>query len=255
MGDDQNRAWAYSLIDQQPQGDEGGIVGWLSRLCRAAAQEVNVIAATITMGAPGDTSVVIATSTHASQRFAEAEYAVGEGPANDAWMYRRPVLVPELGSPQDGAWPGYTATAAAAGIVAVFAFPLQVGAVRVGVLTLYNDVPGRLAPADLATCLLMAELATECLIESHAADGGPIDPTMEAAADVRMEIYQAQGMVAVALGISLIDALATLRGNAFQSGRDLIDVASDIVHNGYRLGDDRHDGNEEGSGPGMKDQP
>lgn len=243
--DDHTRAWAFSLIDQQPPGAEDGVVDWLSRLCRAASQEVNVIAATVTMGAPGDTSVVVATSSPGSQRFAEAEYAVGEGPANDAWLHRRPVLVPELGGAQDGAWPGYTATAAADGIMAVFAFPLQVGAVRVGVFTLYHDKPGRLASSDLATCLLMAELATERLIESRAADAGAVDPSLEAAADVRVEIYQAQGMVAVALGISLIDALATLRGHAFRSGRELIDVASEIVHNGYRLGDDRHDRNQE----------
>lgn len=243
--DDHNRAWACSLIDQQPPGAEDGIVDWLSRLCRVASQEVNVIAATVTMGAPGDTSVVVATNAPASRRFAEAEYAVGEGPANDAWLHRRPVLVPELGGPQDGAWPGYTATAAAAGIVAVFAFPLQVGAVRVGVFTLYHDEPGPLTTSNLATCLLMAELATERLIESRAADVGAIDRSLEAAADVRVEIYQAQGMVAVARGISLIDALATLRGHAFESGRDLIDVASEIVHNGYRLGDVRHDRNRE----------
>lgn len=242
---DHNRAWAFSLIDQQPPGAEDGIVDWLSRLCRAASQEVNVIAATVTMGAPGDTSVVVATNAPASQRYAEAEYAVGEGPANDAWLHRRPVLVPELGGAQDGAWPGYTATAAAAGILAVFAFPLQVGAIRLGVLTLYHDEPGPLTPSDLATCLLMAELATERLIESRAADEGATEPSLEAAADVRMEIYQAQGMIAVALEISLIDALATMRGHAFQSGRDLIDVASAIVHNGYRLGEDRHDRNHE----------
>lgn len=243
--DDHTRAWALALIDQQPPGSEDGVVDWLSRLCRAASQEVDVIAATVTMGAPGDTSVVVAASAPGDQRFAEFEYAVGEGPANDAWLLRRPVLVPELGGSQDGAWPGYTATATAAGVVAIFAFPLQVGAVRVGVLTLYHDQPGTLSPANLATCLLMAELATERLVDSHASEGEAVDPSLEAAADVRMEIYQAQGMVAVALEISLVDALATLRGHAFQSGRDLIDVASEIVHNGYRLGDDRHDRNHE----------
>lgn len=193
------------------------------------------MAATITAGPPGDSSAVVAAHEPAGRRFAEPEFAVGEGPAHDAWALRRPVLVPELGGPLDGAWLGYAATATAAGIRAVFAFPLQVGAVRVGVLTLYHDRPVGLAQSDLTTCLVMAELATERLIDSAHVDDGDIGPSLDDAVAFRAEIYQAQGMVAVAHGLTLADSLASLRGHAFQTGRALNDIAYDIVHHGYRL--------------------
>lgn len=244
MDDGRLRSWALLLIEQQPSGHEPGVAQWLNRLCRAIAHEVQVCAATVTVGLPGDTSAVLAANEPASRRFAEAEYDVGEGPTHDAWRFRRPVLIPQLGGPDGVAWPGYTTTAMAAGVLAVFAFPLQVGAVRVGVLTLHHDQVGPLAQPDLTTCLVMAELATERLINSTTAARG-VDPSLDDAVAYRSEIYQAQGMVAAALAISLGDALAKMRGHAFHTGQDLIDVAHDIVHNGYRLADDRHDHHEE----------
>jgi len=47
--------------------------------------------------------------------------------------------------------------------------------------------------------------------------------------DRRDQIYQAQGMLMVELGISLEEALARMRALAFSSGQELADVAADIV--------------------------
>ena len=55
----------------------------------------------------------------------------------------------------------------------------------------------------------------------------------------RSEIYQSKVMVAVALGLSLADSLATLQAHAFRTGRDLGAIAHDIVQHGYRLAEDR----------------
>jgi hypothetical protein len=130
--------------------------------------------------------------------------------------------------------------ASAAGVRAVFAFPLQMGAVRFGVLTLFRDHPGELPRSDLRMCLSMAALATERLINDSTLAGGELDPSLQEPLDFRNVVYQAQGIVAVALGISLIDALARMRGHAFRSGRELAEVADNIVHNGLRLVDDEH---------------
>lgn len=236
--DDELRARALSLIQQRPRAGGHGIVGWLTRLCQVLSVEVGVTAVTVTVGPPNDRSAVIAASGPAHQRFAESEFGAGEGPAQDAWTHGRPVLVPELGRSQDGAWPGYAMIASAAGVCAVFAFPLQMGAVRFGVLTLFRDHPGELPRSDLRMCLSMAALATERLINDSTLPGGELDPGLQEPLDFRNVVYQAQGIVAVALGISLIDALARMRGHAFRSGRELAEVADNIVHNGLRLVDD-----------------
>jgi AmiR/NasT family two-component response regulator len=58
---------------------------------------------------------------------------------------------------------------------------------------------------------------------------GEIDPDLKSALGFRSEIYQAQGMTMVALGIPLPEALAVMRAHAFAAGRMLIDVSTDVV--------------------------
>lgn len=192
--------------------------------------------ASLATGPPRAGSAIIAATEPTGRRFAEAEFGAGEGPAHEAWTSRRPVLVPEVGGPHDHTWPGYTHIASTAGICAVFAFPLQVGAIRLGVLTLFHDRPRQLTQSDLRTCLVMAELGTEKLTDhSSAREHEVLDPSLDTAMALRSEVYQAQGMVAVALGITLLDALAMMRSHAFQTGTDLIGLANDIVHHGLQL--------------------
>ena len=50
-----------------------------------------------------------------------------------------------------------------------------------------------------------------------------------------LEVYQAQGMVMVDLGVSLAEALVRLRAHAFVEGRPVGDVARDIVAGRLRL--------------------
>ncbi|APX31761.1 hypothetical protein BH708_02415 [Brachybacterium sp. P6-10-X1] len=221
---------------------------WLNRLCGALADEIDVAVVTVVLGAPGESSAVLAANTPSHARHAETEFDVGEGPAQQAWTRRRPVLVSELDGPDGNAWPGYTMTAVAAGVRAAYAFPLQMGAARVGVLAIYHDEARGLTESDLNTCLSMAELATQRLIDASGPPAGQeigtvpeIDPSLGWPLHVRDEVYQAQGIIAVRLRVTLTEALARIRGHAFTAGRDLIDVAADIVHAGLALNDVAHD--------------
>ncbi|HYO19423.1 MAG TPA: ANTAR domain-containing protein [Dermatophilaceae bacterium] len=46
----------------------------------------------------------------------------------------------------------------------------------------------------------------------------------------RLEVYQAQGMLMVDLGVGIGEAMARLRAYAYAEGRALSDVANDIVN-------------------------
>src|SRR5258708_14840772 len=70
---------------------------------------------------------------------------LGEGPCIDAYHQDRPVLEPDLASPRLARWVAFSAPAVAAGVRAVFGFPLRVGAIRLGALNLYSDRPGPLS--------------------------------------------------------------------------------------------------------------
>lgn len=187
-----------------------------------------------------DREAIVAASDELAREGAALEFDVGEGPARDAFAHGRPELVPDLGATQDGAWPGYAPAARAAGVGATFSFPLQVGAARFGVLTLYSVAARRLDRAEVAKCLAIAELVTEILLDSSdTTSDGEIDPGLKSSLGFRSEIYQAQGMVMVTLRITLAESLARMRGLAFSSGRDLIEVALDIVAGRIILTDDR----------------
>jgi AmiR/NasT family two-component response regulator len=55
----------------------------------------------------------------------------------------------------------------------------------------------------------------------------------------RAELFQAQGMVMVQLGVSLADALARIRAHAYATNRPLREVAADIVARRLRFDPER----------------
>ncbi len=177
----------------------------------------------------GGFQAVAGASDEHSRSLEEIQFSLGEGPGRDAFATGRPVLVPDLES-AFVRWPGYVPAVLRAGICAAYTFPLQLGAMRFGVLTFYADRARTLGAPELTHCLIFAELATEMLLESPA--GTPTeeaDPGLQNALHFRSEIYQAQGMVMVALGVTLIEALALMRAHAFSNGLDLTDLALSIL--------------------------
>ena len=82
----------------------------------------------------------------------------------------------------------------------------------------------------LQRCLVAADAATQLLL-STGADGDLLipDPDVQDSLHIRSEVYQAQGMLTVELGVSLSDALAWLRAMAYAEDIDLNDLATDLV--------------------------
>lgn len=228
-----------ALMSLEPSVGARGIADKLHRLVCAATTGLDLHGAVVTLKSVDDSEAIAAASDATSRGLGELEFSVGEGPAHDAFALGRPVIVTELAGPEGDAWPGYTPAGHGAGIGAVFAFPLQLGASRFGVLSMFTDAPRHLNDTELAQCLALSALATEMLLESSAATSdGEIDPDLKSALGFRSEIYQAQGMVMVALKVPLPEALAVMRAHAFASGRKLIDVSIDIVEGRLELDDD-----------------
>ena len=189
----------------------------------------------ISLMAESGTRQAVCASDPLTEHIEEQQFVLGEGPCVDAFQMRRPVLVPELDGTARGRWPAYTAAAYRAGVRAVFAFPLQVGAARLGVLDVFRSSTGNLARAEVAGALTLADLAVVLLLDNqaHASDG---NDGLAVLVGRRAEMFQAQGMVMVQLGVSLDDALARIRAYAFAAGRRVDDVAADIVARRLSLG-------------------
>jgi len=211
-------------------------------LCEVCADVVGVTGAGIMLMAGDVPQGAVCSTDEASALIEELQYALGEGPCVDAYHHGRPVLEADLADPSISRWIGFSGPVISAGALAVSGFPLQVGTVRLGALTLYCDQPGPLSDEQQANALVMADIAAETILALQAhAPPGKLAAQLEAGGDFQYVIHQASGMVAAQLGISVGLALIRLKAHAFGNDRPLTNVAQDVVARKLRFDTDDED--------------
>ena len=199
-------------------------------LCAGCVAALSVAGAGITIMAGDNAQVRMCASDATVRRLADLEFSLGYGPAVDAYQRGEPVLETDLVGRPPAGWPAFAGPAVDAGIRAIFAFPLRVGAARLGALTLFQMHPGDLGDDILADALIAADVITSAVMARQA--GISEEALMdELTQDIgyHAEVHQASGMVAVQLQISVGDALARLRGRAFALDQPIDEVAVDVV--------------------------
>jgi GAF domain-containing protein len=212
--------------------------GWSSaRLCQACPQIVGVSGAGVMLMSGEIPRGSLCTTDAVSQLVEDLQYTLGEGPCVDAYRQDQVVAEPDLADPAGRRWPAFTPPALAAGVRALFGFPLRAGTVRLGALNLYRDVPGPLTSEQHADALVVAEVAARWVLEAQA--GAPPDMVageLEAGADFHFAVHNAAGIVSVQEDISVTEALIRLRAHAFSNDRLLAEVAQDVIARRLRLG-------------------
>ena len=208
--------------------DDDALPDSLVRLCARRLPVTGVGLALMTDEGPAGT---VAASDAGAMQLEELQFTLGQGPCVDASRTGRPVLAPDLAATSPSTWPQFGAGADAAGLRAVFALPLQVGGIRLGVLDLYRDTAGELARKELADALSFADAATQLLLDMQAQDTalGIPPPHALALLDDRAEVHQATGVVSVRAGVTLAQALSLLRARAYAEGRPIADLARDVL--------------------------
>jgi hypothetical protein len=201
-----------------------------------AATDVEGAAVTVTLNA-GVRETMYA-SDPVAEEIEELTLTLGEGPGVDVHGGGA-VLVADLTEPGwSSRWPVFAPAANQAGAGAVFALPLQVGAIRVGALTLYRAGPGNQRPLQLSDALMLADTACALLLDdaAHTRRSDHISP--EQVGPQHPEVHQATGMITVQLGVTATVALIRLRAYAYADGRRLHDVAGDVVARRLRFDPD-----------------
>jgi ANTAR domain len=229
------RIWVWGLVVEQAGGDPVEVAHVAAAAISAAG--VDGVAVTVTLTAtPRET--VYASDPLASE-LEEVTLTLGEGPGIDATT-GSPALASDLTSADSAArWPAFAPAAVDAGARAVFALPLQVGGIRLGVMDLYRTDAGRLDHDELADALLLADTACAVLLDpapgvhqpGHGRRPEPASPN-------HPEVHQATGMVIVQLGVTAAVALVRLRAYAYSHERRLRDVAADVVARRLRFDPD-----------------
>jgi hypothetical protein len=226
-----------ALVDGGSGPVPGGTAGLLRRVCTVAVERLSASGAGVSLMTDDGVRGVTAASDPDSAHLEELQFLLGEGPCVDAYGSRRPVLVPDLTDGAMARWPAYGPTVHRRGVRAVFAFPLQVGAARLGVLDVFRDRAGSLSPSHLSQAVLLTDIAVTALLDRQERDERTAEPSDDAVVD-RAEVFQAQGMVMVQLGISLGEAMVRIRAYAYAENRRLGEVAHDIVTRRLRLDSD-----------------
>lgn len=206
-------------------------MGHLHRICTAATRALPAAGSGVTlMDGEALPASTVAASGERFRLLEELQFALGEGPSIDAYALRGPVLEPQLLVDGMERWPAYTQAARQHGARAVFAFPLQVGASRLGVLGIYRDEQGNLSPEAVADALGLAHLCLSTLLmgQLEGADGR-LEDGLSAVVREQAEVYQAQGAVMIQLGVTLPEAMARLRAHAYARDLVLADVARDVL--------------------------
>jgi hypothetical protein len=227
------RVWAQ--VAQQSRGDPVSV----AHVCAAALVAVRVDGAGVTVMS----SPTVLDTVHATDRVAgeleEWQLTFGQGPCVDTFAGGGPVLAADLRVADCMVrWPAFTPAALNSGAQAVFALPLQIGAIRLGALDLYRSRPGPLTTHELADALAFAETASMLLLDMAAGtqpDTADLawqrdDPTAHQA-----QVHQATGMILVQLGSGAEAAFARLRAYAYAHDRRLGDVARDVVEGRLRF--------------------
>lgn len=192
----------------------------------------------VTLRLPATPREAVYASDRVAMELEELILTLGEGPSVDA-LTDGPILASDL-SDTDCAtrWPAFTDAAMSAGVRALFALPLRVGAARLGVMDLYRDKAGALERSQLADALILADTACALLLDGPRDGVAPDQYVPVRAGPHQPEVHQASGMISVQLGVSIAVALMRLRGYAYANERRLRDVAADVVARRLRFDPD-----------------
>ena len=212
------------------EADVDGSASLVDRVCIAAVSLLSLKGAGLSLMVDGELRGTAGVSEPGIAIVQELQLTLGEGPCMDAWTNRVPVLEANLADPAIVHWPAFAQAGVDAGVLAVFAFPLHLGAIRIGVLVLYRGRSGMLSEDEMAYGLVLADIATQVLLALQA--GAPVDVLHEVLAGEPShwaEVHQATGMISVQLGVSLDEAFVRLRAHAFAEGLALRTVAHNIV--------------------------
>jgi hypothetical protein len=205
-------------------------------LCEVAADVTGMSGAGIMLVAGDGPEGSLCTTDHVSRVIEDLQYMLGEGPCVDAHTLGRAVFEPDLATPALVRWPAFAPAAVEAGALAVFGFPVRIGAARLGALNLYRDRAGPLRDEQHAMALVMADVTARAILAMQAdAPPGEIAAELEAGANFQFVVHQAAGMVSVQLGVNVAEALIRLRAYAFRAEHPMAMVAADVVNRELRF--------------------
>jgi len=215
-------SWDQAVEQLRVAITEGG------NLCRPFVDSFGITGAAIsTIGGPLSPTTICASDTTA-RRLDEVQIDLGEGPCWDAIEQNRAISAPDLAAPSESRWPAFREAMRSTEIASVFALPLRIGQVNVGVVDLYSYEARNLPAHDLRDAGSLAGLAAHEVFRRALKAAGASESIDDDGLS-RAVVHQATGMIIAQLDVAPDDAALLLKGRAFSTGRSVREVARDVV--------------------------
>ncbi|CAN3702917.1 hypothetical protein MMX123_02950 [Microbacterium sp. MM2322] len=178
-----------------------------------------------TLSDPFELGIVCASDDVATE-LEQTQLDLGFGPGWQAKTARVPTLLPDVEHAHPAAWSALLTAAHAHRIRAMYAFPMTVGAIDVGVVDLYATTAHALNTRQVENAWAMAGVAAVRVVDRILTELN--FPPSPQGLPGRF-IHQATGMVMAQLRVPSTDALVVIRAHAFSTGTSIPDVAEAII--------------------------
>ena len=199
-------------------------------LCNAFVAALPITGASIAVLASSGARLTLCSSDATAARVDELQFELGEGPQFSVSRFGNFIGIPDVAQHLHHEWPVFGAALHELSIGALFSVPMRMGAVTLGVATLYCTVPRVLSPEQKSTALAIASAGVGSLTSQALRSAtDEIDAESQMAPASRREIHQATGMVLVQLDTTATIAFARLQAHAFANMKTLQQVAHEVV--------------------------
>jgi len=201
----------------------------IGQLCSACVERTGVDGGGVSVISSNGTSVFLHATDDTAHVIEELQFTLGEGPCVDAASTGAPVFVPDLAAAQEELaerWPAFLSEVVGTDARALFAFPIRVGDVGLGIVDLYRRTPGALDADQLAIGLSGVEAMANRMLTP--VEGRPDDTHP-------LTVHRAAGMVMVQLDSTIEEALVRLRATAYLEGLPVTALALDVIEGRRRF--------------------
>lgn len=211
-------------------------------MCGRVSASIPITGVAITQMSSDAEREIVCVSDDVIAEVEQLQFALGEGPVLDTFLSGRPTLIPDVTSALiSSRWPVFSTALSRLPVGGLFAFPMRLGAITLGVCDVYRAQPAALTLDELASVLQAVDVATLSLLSLRAGDLADEHDLgwLNTHNYVRRRVHQATGMLIAQLGLPAEQAFARLRAYAYASDRTIDDVAQDILDRRLRLDPDR----------------
>lgn len=195
-------------------------------LCEPFTIALPISGASVTVIAGSGERLTVCSSNATAARIDELQVELGEGPQFATAESGEIASIGDVSSNGHDAWPVFGLALGELSVGAIFCIPIQLGAVVLGVATLYSESPRELTGDQQVTARAIASAIAGPAV-SRAVQSSVDESPPELV--LHREVHQATGIVLVQLNTTATIAYSRLQAYAFANGRTVLEVAHDVV--------------------------